>query len=182
MNRVLCFLFAVLAAFAQGPSRFYMTAETSTDTFPFSAKFILDVAPDGPDVVVRYIRIAPLSESCQRTVVLQMAATSLKNTSVANLVGGKTSCDVGPAATTDAMQDRSKAQLRFASATVRIVAQCGDHEVKLQLSDRSGADFDQLRMRTFGAARPFDTPSPEKNLALQEAGAAIVPELTFWSF
>jgi TonB family protein len=106
----------------------------------------------------------------------------LKNTSPAKLVGARNPCEGGPAAIANAPQNPARAELRFASASVSIVAQCGDHEAKLQLSDRSGVDFDQLRMRTLGAARPFDRPSPEQNFSLQQAGAAIVPELLVGQF
>jgi TonB family protein len=99
----------------------------------------------------------------------------LKNTYPAKLVGAKNPCDIVPSATANPVQDRSRTELRFAWATVWIVAQCGDHDVKLQLSDRRGVDFDQLRTRTLGG--PIDSPSPEQNLSLQQAGAAIVPEL-----
>jgi len=179
---------------AQVPERFFVTAANVGDTFPFFADFILDVSRDASDVLVRYIRIAPLGESCPRTITVKAVETRLKNTSPAKIAGKNNPCDVPPESFREAILKYPKAGLIFASVGFGVVAQCGGREVALKFPYRARIDLEQLKQgapqiaqllnlwddvkaTAFGASEPFKSGSIDLDLGLQQAGAAIVPEL-----
>ncbi|HXE53757.1 MAG TPA: hypothetical protein VN541_12105 [Tepidisphaeraceae bacterium] len=73
-------------AAAEGPSEFYVVSEFFSDNGALFYYRGLDVKPDGPDTIVRYIRIAPLNVICSRRVIVQARDVRLRNTSPADLV------------------------------------------------------------------------------------------------
>ena len=50
-------------------SGFYVVTHVVSDASPFWYEYVLDVKPQGTDVLVREIRIAPLNSSCPGVTV-----------------------------------------------------------------------------------------------------------------
>ncbi len=71
-----------MAALAIAPSEVYIVSHFSDYHYR-----ILDVTPDGPDTVVRYVRIGPINTHCRRTIV-QAAEAGRSPPTVATLLEG----------------------------------------------------------------------------------------------
>jgi hypothetical protein len=70
MFRVLLAVAAIAAsAHAVGPSRFFIVSESFSDNGPAFYYRIVDVQPDGPGSLVRYIRVAPDNVYCPRMII-----------------------------------------------------------------------------------------------------------------
>ena len=152
MKRTACFLFLLASSVsAQGPKEFYVTAAGISDVPPYRSDSILDVTPEGPDVRIRYIVIAPWGKYRKSGSLLE-------------------------------------------SVSFGIVANCGGNEVALRFPYRAQIDLKQLnehapeigrllelwndvKMNAFGASQDIRGISEQTDLEVQQAGAAIVPEL-----
>src|SRR6266851_3154502 len=59
---------------------FYVVTHVVSDASPFKYEYVLDVKPQGKDVLVREIRIAPLNSSCP-AITVKAADHLLRNAS-----------------------------------------------------------------------------------------------------
>ena len=191
---ILCAALAGNFSFAQGLTQFYVTATAISDTPPFGSDFVLDVTPKGADVRVRYIRIGPLGSGCWRTITVKAVETMLRDTTPAKIVGTNNPCAVSPEVFSETLGKYGKTGTLLSSVSFGIVAKCGEREVALRFPYRAqinlerlkqGAPrvaellnlWDEVKTTAFGSAEPFQGSSVETDLDLQQAGAAIVPEL-----
>ncbi len=176
-----------------GPSGFYIVSESFSDDGAQFYYRLLDVKQDGPDSVVRYVRIAPTG-FCQRLVV-QSAEARMRDTSPAQLAGKDNPCAVRPEALMTSLKRYARAEAVFEAISFGVVAQCGpssvvaltlpiDQQVDLEgfakvhpemarLWDLTGAITD----RVFGKKDIFHDRQDEDEAALQSAAEKLVPEL-----
>ena len=193
--RVCGFFACICSGLAQAPTQFYLTASVNTDTEPFHSDFILDVSPEGADVHVRYIRIGPLGGGCSRTTTVKAVNTQIQEAALSKIIGTNNPCSVSPDNLSETLSQYPKKDLMLSSVRFGIVAMCGGNEVVLDLPERQRIDLDRLRqdaptiarlwslwdeveVAVFGGSSPFT----EKDVELQQAGAAIVPDLMAGKF
>jgi TonB family protein len=187
-------IIAMLArgAAVPGPSRFYIVSEFFSDD---GARFyyrMLDVEQDGPDSVVRYVRIAPTG-FCPRLVV-QSAEARMRDTSPAQLAGKNNPCAVRPEALMTSLKQYPRAEAVLEAISFGVVAQCGPSSVALTLPIDQRVDLRGLAKvhpemarlwdltgaitdRVFGKKDIFHDRRDEDEAALESAGEKLVPEL-----
>ncbi len=187
-------LIAMFAYAPPGPSQFYIVSEFFSD---YGAAFyyrVLDVRPDGPDTLIRYIRVAPLSVFCERSMIVQSAEAVVRNESPAKLLQHNNLCAIRPIDLKAAIQRYPGREGAFETISFGIVAQCGDslqtfavpipEKVNLKKLKAARPEFARLwdltsdiTDRAFGDKDNFHDRSEEDDAALQKAGAKLVPEL-----
>jgi len=154
---------------------------------------LIEVSPDGPDSLVRYSRVASVNIYCPRMVV-QSAEARLRNTSPAGLLQDNDPCAVKPATLRSRLSKYHRRLSYLEAFSFAVVAHCGSRSVLLELPTTEGLDFDALKTAhpetarlwdlpqqiirpAFGANDIFHNRSDADDLALQKAGAKLVPEL-----
>ena len=193
---MVCGFFAcICCAPAQAPTQFYLTASVHGDTEPLHSDFILDVMPEGDDLHVRYIRIAPLGGGCWRTTTVKAVEARIKEAALSKIIGTNNPCSVNIESLGETLRKYPKKDTMFSSVRYGIVATCGGHDLVLNLPPKQRIDLDRLRqdaptmarlwslwdeveVAVFGGSSPFI----EKDVELQEAGAALVPDLIAGKF
>src|SRR5258708_31860457 len=120
-------LYAVLGTGAEveGPKELYIVSEFFSDAGPSFYYRAIEARPDGPDTVVRYMRIAPLNLVCSRHVIVQSRETKLRNTSPADVVGQSKPCAVNSPAFETALKRYAQRACHFEAISFGIVAKCG---------------------------------------------------------
>lgn len=192
------FLFCLSAAIAQaseqsGPSEFYVVSASFSDHGVLFYHRVVAVRQDGSDTVVRYIRLAPASAYCARTIV-QAAEARVSGKSPAQLIGQNNPCAVNPRTFRATLPKPRKNLSAFEATSYGIVAQCGDTSISLGLPIAQEVDLEQLKSThpalarlwslsseivesTFGNKDVFHDRSEAEDSALQQAGEKLVPEL-----
>ncbi|MBN9662470.1 MAG: hypothetical protein J0H49_30000 [Acidobacteria bacterium] len=191
---LLCLAAAIAQASEQsGPSELYAVAATFSDHGVLFYHRIVAVRQDGPDSVVRYIRIAPASAYCPRMVV-QAAEARVSGKTPAQLVGENNPCAVNPRTFRATHPKPRRNQSVFEATSYGIVAQCGDTSISLALPIAEEVDMEQLKSThptlarlwslpweitepAFGDKEVFHDRPEAEDLALQQAGERLVPEL-----
>jgi TonB family protein len=185
-----------LAMAAQGallPSKFYVVATSFSDNGALFYYRLVAVAPDGPDSLIRYIRVAPADPTCPRMIVQQTQAIARAG-SIAALVGQNNPCAIQPSSLRSTIRGyRIKASV-LETISFGIVADCGSSTRSLELPDIQSLQWDRLKKahpgeahlwdlasqiagRYFGEKDPFTSSNEQEDLALQRAGESILPEL-----
>jgi len=189
---------AALAALAQAteapsPSGFYIVSVFFSEAGPHYYYRVLDVRRDGADSVVRYIRVAPESLICPR-VIVQAAETRLRDRSPADLVGADNPCAIDPRSFRAALKRYQQTIGTLETISFGIVAQCGETPVSLAVPIAERVKMTQMKAahpefaalwdleaKVFGAVYGdrdiFDDRTDEEEMAFQDAGAKLVPEL-----
>ena len=184
---------AASGAVVDGPSYFYAVSVSFSDNGAQFYYRILDATQDGPDTVVRYIRIAPTNVYCPRMMV-QAAETRIRNQSPAKLVAGNNPCAVKPEALRASLDRYRRADGVFEAISFGIVARCGQSSVTLDLPISQQVDLTKLSkvhpeiarlwdltstvtVRAFGEIDVFHDRRDEEDAALQNAGEKMVPDL-----
>ncbi|MGC4048728.1 MAG: energy transducer TonB [Paludibaculum sp.] len=186
------------AADTHGPSKFYVVAASFSDHGGLFYYRVAAVRQDGPDSVVRYIRVAPGNVYCPRNMV-QAVEKRVRGKSPAQLVGVNNPCAIDSKALNAALHKPATNHGVFETTSFGIVASCGGATVSLRLPIPEQIDLTSLKSThpamarlwtlnheitsvAFGETDPFDVPSEAENLALQQAGASQVQELISGSF
>ena len=116
-----------------GPSQFYVVSVSFSDYGPSFYYRILDVKQDGPDSVVRYVRIAPVGIFCPKLAV-QAVEARMRDTSPAQLAGKSNPCAVRPEALQTSLKPNRRLEAVFEAISFGVVAQCGASSVALALA------------------------------------------------
>jgi len=155
---------------------------------------IVDVQPDGQDLVIRYSRIGWTDfRFCPRKIV-QSARARLRNRTIKDLVHANNPCAVKPQDLAAAVKRYSTAASFLDTFSVGVVATCGPTKSVLELPDGSFFNFKRLKSANpvmgrlwnlmsdivnpaFGEGDIFQERTEAEDLVLQRAGQEIVPEL-----
>ena len=108
-------------------SGFYIVSVGFSDAVPGWHRSVLEVRPDGGDVLVRYIRVIPSSVYCGEATKIVATTARLPNTSLLTIAGGLNLCAIDPQALSRTIKAFPETQgLRaFAGDRYAIVASCG---------------------------------------------------------
>ncbi|MGJ5815534.1 energy transducer TonB [Paludibaculum fermentans] len=181
------------AADRPGPSELYVVSASFSDHGLQFYYRLIDVKQDGPDSVIRYIRVAPDIVHCPRMIV-QATEARVSGKTPAQLVGQNNPCAVNPDTLRAALRESKENQSVFEAASYGVVAQCGETSISLGLPIAQEVDMEQLQSAhpalarlwslaseiteaAFGNKDVFRDPSEAEDLALQQAGEKLVPEL-----
>jgi TonB family protein len=109
------------------PSGFYIVSVGFSDALPGWHRSVLEVRKEGPDVLVRYIRVMPFSNDCGEATKIVWIASRLPNTSLSTLTGGQNFCDIKSSDLARTLQKfpQRRRMIMFAGDTFSITAKCG---------------------------------------------------------
>ena len=173
---------------------FYVVTHVVSDASPFKYEYVLDVKPQGKDVLVREIRIAPLNSSCPG-ITVKAADHLLANASPQKLARLDL-CSLTVAAVESAIngvQPRGATSIDD-TASYSIVAVCGKTQKVFELPYPETVDFKKLKRtsprvaslwelaynvqrRSFGRNFSFYDASASQDAAFQALGAEVVPAI-----
>ena len=176
-----------------GPSKFYFVSASFSDYGALFYYRVIDVTAEGPDARIRYVRVAPIGLYCPRMSIWAIEA-KVPNTSPAQLAALVNPCAFTPGTLHAALKKNGRKAGVFEATSFGIVAQCGASAVSLELPIAEKVDLERLRRDhpemarlwdlapeitdpVFGTKDPFYGRAKEDDLALQRAGAKLVPEL-----
>lgn len=117
-----CALAGASGIFAQEPRQLHLTAEFVSDYHPHLSQIILEATPAASDTLIREIRVAPLGNSCWRTITIKAAEARLKDTSPAQLVAQNNPCAVPPDSFREALKKYGQRHGILDSVSFGIVA------------------------------------------------------------
>src|SRR5580704_13072510 len=127
---------------------FYVVTQASFHSGAKWVDHILEVSPQGDDVLVREIRIAPLDENCSRHVTVRAVERILPNTTVKKLTFKFPIC----AFEEDVVEGMINVVKREGSLSVTddaasqtIVARCGTQQKMFELPDQESLRFEALQ-------------------------------------
>jgi hypothetical protein len=176
---------------------FYVVTQA---TFHSGAKWvdhILEVSPQGDDVLIREIRIAPLDKDCPRHVTVRAVERVLPNTTVKKLTVKFPICtfeeDVAEGMISVVKREGSLSVTDDA-ASQTIVARCGTQQKMFELPDQESLRFEALQhadkhvsdfwdlaatieAHAFGGDFSLAKLTPEEDKQAQDLGARLVPEI-----
>jgi len=179
---------------AEWSSGYYVVSESFSDNGALFSYHVIEVKPDGPDTIVRYIRVAPLSKMCSRRVIVEVRETKLRDTTPADVAGQSNPCHVDATAFDKALERYPQKANIFEAVSFGIVARCGSRTTALglpisqnvQLSRFVNAYPDMgklwdlsstIMLRAFGQKGVFNNIPEADFLDLQRSGADLVPGL-----
>jgi TonB family protein len=189
-----CLMSAMLwAADLPGPSGFYVVSATFSDHGALFYHRVVAVRQDGPDSVVRYIRIASGNVYCPRNVV-QAVETRVRGKSPAQLIGSNNPCAINSKTFHETLRKPATKDGVFETTSFGIVAKCGGSTVSLRLPIPEEVDLASLKSTHPAMARlwklyyeiagiafcksdPFEVLSESDDLTLHKAGESLVPDL-----
>jgi len=176
------------------PAQMYIVSASFSDAGALFYYRVVDVQPDGKDVVIRYTRIGwtnPLF--CARKIV-QSAQVRLRNRTIKDLVHANNPCGVKPQNLAATAKKYSTTAGHFETFSAGVVATCGPMKSILELPDESIVDVKRLKSANpvmgrlwdlmsdivspaFGEDDIFQGRTEANDLVLQRAGQEIAPEL-----
>jgi TonB family protein len=176
-----------------GPSKFYIVSQFFSDDGPSFYYRVLDVKSDGPNTLVRYIRVAPINAYCLTGHTVQAKDFRLADRTPAQLVSHGNPCAIDPKMLPAIFDKYKQGGSSFETMSFSVVAECGGSSVAFAIPNDESLNFKKLKSQYPAIARLFDMLSEvtkplfkddpfldrteEDDLALQRAGAAVVPEL-----
>ena len=178
---------------APTPSQMYMVSAAFSDHGGLFYYRVVDVQPDGRDVVIRYSRIGWTDPAiCPRKIV-QSAQVRLRNRTIKDLVKRNNPCAVKPQDLAATVRKYSIRGGHFETFSVGVVATCGPMTSVLELPDESRVNLAKVKSANRTMGRLWDLVSDIVNPAfgegdvfqglgaddsvLQRAGQEIAPEL-----
>ena len=198
LSLVLAVGLSLHAAEHLGPSWFYIVSQTFSDYKGFLYYRVLDVASDGPNTLVRYIRVAPIDSFCLTGHTVQAMDFRLANRSPAQLVAHSNPCAVNPSMLRAVLDKYKQGGSFFETMSFSVVAECGGSSVAFAVPNAESVNLKSLKSDHPEIARfwdmlsevtrplftddPFLNRTEEDDLALQRAGEAVVPELASGRF
>ena len=173
---------------------FYVVTHVVSDASPFKYEYVLDVKPQGKDVLVRKIRIAPQNSSCPG-ITVKAADHLLAHVSPQKLARLDL-CSLNVAAVESAIngaQPRGVTSIDD-TASYSIVVMCGRAQRVFELPYPETVDFKKLKRtslrvaslweleynvqrRSLGRSFSFYNASASQDAAFQALGAEVVPAI-----
>jgi hypothetical protein len=153
MVAAMCAFFdAGLGGWSSSPpnaSDFYIVSVGFSDALPGWHHSILEVRPDGGDVLVRYIRVIPSSRYCGETTKIVATATRLPNTSLPMISDSVNLCAIDPPALSRTIRafPQTQGMTVFAGDRYAIVAKCGPDTRVIRLPDDWKVDMARLKRK-----------------------------------
>ncbi|SPF51312.1 hypothetical protein SBA4_4600001 [Candidatus Sulfopaludibacter sp. SbA4] len=141
---------------AEVPRDFYIVSIVTSDASPFWYHYILDVTADGPDSIVRYIRIAPFDSMCAEAITVKAATARLMGVSPSDLIPQNNMCAIDAASVNRDLRRRTRTADIDDSERFGIVATCGSRTVALHLPFPEQVKLERLRKTAPQLARWWD--------------------------
>jgi TonB family protein len=174
-----------------GPSEFYIVSEgifQQKGEGAVSYEELLTVTPDGEGSVIHYVRIDEVFLSaCGRGLIVRAIEARLSETSPAELAREANTCILDPRVLSAAQKYRGQGISAFEPQEMGMVARCGPKQIKLRLIDprivksapRNLWELaNRVTIRAFLGRIPWNDASEAADLAMQIAGAQIIPEIS----
>jgi hypothetical protein len=173
----------------------YIVTRVVSDASPFWFEYVLHVKPQGKDVLVREIRIAPLNSACTNRVTVKAADHLVKHASLQRVVGlDLCSLNVGAVASVIAGAQPSRAVSIWDTASQTLVASCGNTKKVFEIPHPESVDPEKLkktnpqvaslwdlayniRRDSFGEKFSIYDNSASHDKTLQALGAEIFPAI-----
>lgn len=157
--------------------------------------YLMIVKPDGRDVVVKYVRVAP-NQFCDNVVTVQADEVRLHDTAIADLIKDNNPCAISASRVRQDIRKHSHRAAVDDDTAFGVVAQCGGKQIvhhfpygavldakKLQPEVRRLRELSwDIQRIAFGDRDVFYKTSPEEDEKLQAGGSAIVDELRTGKF
>jgi hypothetical protein len=175
---------------------FYIVSVGFSDALPGWHHSVLEVSPEGGDVLVRYIRVSPSSAYCGEATKIAATTVRLPKTSLTTITGGLNLCAIDPQELSRTIKAFPKTQGSgaFAGDRFAIVANCGSDTKVIRLPGDWEVDLARMKRKrpgiaalwtlqktvgtwAFGAFPSIDVVPPEMAARFQPAGEGIVAEL-----
>jgi len=176
---------------------FYIVTQAIFHSHPKWVDHILDVHLQGPDVLVREIRIAPLAAACPHNVTVRAIERLIPKTTVKKVAAHFDLCSFAEddiEGMLNAAKRPGSPNTEGDSATQTIVARCGNKQKIFELPDQESLRFDALTLadsrlaafwelaatvegRAFGNDFSLAKLTPEQDREAQSLGARLVPEI-----
>jgi TonB family protein len=173
---------------------FYIVTHVVSDASPFRYEYVLDVKPQGKDVLVREIRLGAPKSMCPGITV--KAAEHVITRTSPKRVAATDLCSLNAEAVESAIEaarPKSVSSIED-TASYSIVAVCGKTEKVFELPYPESVDLKKLKRtapevaklwelyydilrRSFGSRFSFYDVSPAQDAAFQALGAEIVPAI-----
>jgi Gram-negative bacterial TonB protein C-terminal len=182
-------------------SGFYIVSIGFSDVVPGWHRSVLELRPEGGDVLVRYICVVPSSIYCGKATRILETTARLPNTSLLAIAGGLNLCAIDPEALGRTIKAFPETQgLRaFAGDRYTIVANCGSNGRVIRLPGDWELDLARLKRkrpriaalwllektigtRAFGPFPSIDVVPTEMAAQLRPVGEAILSELRSGKF
>jgi TonB family protein len=182
-------------------SEFYIVSVGFSDASPGWHHSVLEIRPEGSDVLARYIRSGPASMYCGTATTIVTASARLANTSLLATIGGLDLCAIDQAAIDRTIRaapptDRTAV---YAGDRFAIVAKCGTSSKIVRLPGAWELDMARLKRgapgiaelftleqrigaKLFGSFPTIDVVPAEMESQLRPADAAILAELSSGKF
>jgi hypothetical protein len=176
---------------------FYVVTQATFHSGVKWVDHILEVRPQGDDVLVREIRIAPLDKDCPHHVTVRAVERVMPNTTVKKLTVKFPICafeeDVVEGMISVVKREESLSVTDDA-ASQTIVARCGSQQKMFELPDQETLRFEALQhadkhvtdfwdlaatmeAHAFGNDFSLAKLTPEEDKQAQDLGAKLVPEI-----
>jgi hypothetical protein len=176
---------------------FYIVTQATFRDGPAWVDHVLELRPQGSDVVIREIRIAPLANDCPHHVTVRAIEKTAPSTTVQR-VAGKFDLCAHPEDDIDGMINASKKEEEINSiddsATQTIIAVCGGEKRMYELPYPETLRFEALELAdskvakyweiaadveadAFGSDFSLAKLTPQQDHDAQDLGAKIVTEL-----
>jgi hypothetical protein len=176
---------------------FYVVTQATFHSGVKWVDHILEVRPQGDDVLVREIRIAPLDKDCPHHVTVRAVERVMPNTTVKKLTVKFPICafeeDVVEGMISVVKREESLSVTDDA-ASQTIVASCGSQQKMFELPDQETLRFEALQhadkhvtdfwdlaatmeAHAFGNDFSLAKLTPEEDKQAQDLGAKLVPEI-----
>jgi TonB family protein len=152
------FSLMVQGATLSGPSRFYTVSTFFSDNGGWFYYRILDVQQEGPDALIRHIRIAPANVYCRRRIV-QAVEKRVRGESPATLVRENNPCAVKTGALRASVKRYRRREGVFEAISFGIIAHCGTVTVAMRLPMNQQIDLERLREAQPSIAHLWDLPT-----------------------
>lgn len=177
-------------------SEFYVVSVGFSDAWPGWHRSVLLVKPDGNDIRVRYIRVAPVSVDCGEATKIGATDARLPNTSLDAVTGGVNFCAMDTPSLSRVIRTFPAPQRMsvFAGDNYTIVARCGSESRVIRLPGDWEVDMARLKRkwpgiaafwsleklagtRAFGLFPLADSVPPEMAARLHPASETILSDL-----
>ncbi|HLY15803.1 MAG TPA: energy transducer TonB [Bryobacteraceae bacterium] len=189
------------SAWLPDASEFYIVSIGFSDAAPGWHHSVLEVRPDGGDVLVRYIRVIPFSVDCGEAARIVTASARLQHASLASITGGVNLCAIDPWSLSRTLQKfpDTRGTRAFAGDHFSIAAKCGTDTNVVRLPgdwtvDMAGLKRQQPKIaalwalesaigtQAFGSFPSIDVVPAEMAARLEPAGEAILAGLKSGKF
>lgn len=174
---------------------FYIVTHVFSDASPFYYEYVLDVKPQGKDVLVRQIRLGPTSTGCPSGLTVKAADRLIRNETPKGFARHEL-CSLNAKDVASAIEHAPAhyGAGGFETASYSIVAMCGSTEKVFELPDPETVDLKRLKgtnpqaaslwdfvtnvyERSFGKDFSFHNASDAQDAAFQALGAETVPAI-----